>query len=117
MKRSLKISLITVLLSAIGCLTPCARAQALPGYTKLNAAALTATTYTDTTCADTTTCFYYVTAVNTFGESSPSAIITAVIPVTGTHTVSLSWTSTVGSYNIYRGATPLPPSAFTATVN
>src|ERR1700674_2346172 len=81
-------------------------AQAIPGYVQINTAPITVTTATTTQCAAGQKCFYYVTAVNSLGESVPSNIVNATIPATSTvHTVTLTWTASVGaaSYNVYQG--------------
>jgi hypothetical protein len=80
-------------------------AQADYGFTLL-ASGVMATTYTDGTCADATACFYEVTAVLGGVESSASNTAVAIIPASGTHTVTLSWTvpasgPTPTGYNVY----------------
>lgn len=93
-------------------------AQAIPGYTQISSGVL-ATTYADTTCADAQKCFYYVTAVDALGESAPSSTVNATVPAASTiHTVTLSWTASAGTgitYNVYKGAVPLPPQGLAAT--
>jgi hypothetical protein len=98
------------------------RGQVPSGYTKINTAPITGTTYTDSTCLDATNCTYVATAVNSSGvESQPSAASNvASIPTSGTHTVSLAWTASATpgvTYNLYRIESPLPPGAPTAAVN
>jgi hypothetical protein len=95
-----------------------ASAQTIAGYSPLNTSPIAGTTATDTACADSQKCFYYVTAVNAIGESAPSNIVSVIIPATGTHTVTVSWTASTGatSYNVYKGTAPLPPVA-TVTSN
>jgi hypothetical protein len=96
-----------------------ASAQAPAQFTKLvNVTALTAT---DTLCANLSTCFYVVTAVDAAGfESQPGTCDPTVpcvggteaiaqMPSSGTHSVAIKWTtqSTItASYNVYvhRGA-------------
>jgi fibronectin type 3 domain-containing protein len=106
-------------------------AQGAPaGFTKLTT--VTTTTYTDSTCANQTTCYYYVTAVDSAGHESAGAPCgttqlcfggnqaVAVMPSSGTHTVAVSWTAstTTGvSYNVYRAVGPLAPSSLGAVVN
>lgn len=103
---------IAVAIFSLALLTGSARAQStpIPGYTKL-VGGITATTYVDTTCADAQQCFYYVTAVDSLGESAPSAQVTATIPATSTvHTMTLTWVASATSgvtYNVYKGAVPL----------
>lgn len=108
-----------------------AKAQAIPvGFTKL--ANVSATTYTDATCPDLTTCYYIVTAVDSTGHESAGAACNtttlclggnqavAQMPSSGTHTVALSWTAstTTGvTYNVYSHIGPFPASNFSATVN
>lgn len=105
-------------------------AQASPGFSKIgNVSTLT---YTDAGCADQTTCYYQITAVDAAGhESQPAACainqlcfatnqLVAVMPSSGTHTVVLAWTAspTTGvTYNIYRAVGPLAAGGATATVN
>jgi hypothetical protein len=93
-------------------------AQAIPGYVQINTAPITVTTATTTQCAAGQHCFYYVTAVNSLGESVPSNIVNATVPATSTvHTVTLTWTASFGaaSYNVYQGSVPLPPVVSPAT--
>lgn len=107
-----------------------AQAQAASGFTKLTN--VSTTTYTDSTCANQTTCYYQVTAVDSLGHESPASLCgtsqlcfgtnqaVAVMPSSGTHTVSLSWTAsstTSVTYNVYRAIGPLAAGSLTATVN
>lgn len=99
------------------------------GFSKLQN--VTTTSYTDSTCPNATTCYYQVTAQDSFGfESGPATCgpsqlcingNTAVVqmPSSGTHTVTLNWTASTGatSYNVYRHLPPLGPIGFSATVN
>ena len=96
--------------------------QVPSGYTKINTAPITGTTFTDSTCTDATNCTYVATAVSVAGiESQPSAVSnTAVMPVTGTHTVTVTWNASPTpnvTYNLYRIESPIPPGAPTAVVN
>ena len=118
------ISIAVLLFCATGAL-----AQAPAGFTKL--ANVSAATYTDATCANQTTCYYVVTAVDATGhESPPSACgpavlcfggnqAVAVMPSSGTHTVLLTWTAspTAGvTYNVYEHTGPLTASNLNAVV-
>lgn len=100
------------------------------GFTVI--ASPTGTSYTDTTCPLQSSCYYQLTAVDSFGaESLPASCAatqlcvggnTAVaqMPSSGTHTVTVSWiasTSTVANYKVYRHIGPLPGSNVTTTVN
>lgn len=111
-------------------LAPALPAQIPAGFTKL--ANVSATTYTDATCPDLTTCYYIVTAVDSTGHESSGAGCSATalclggnqavaqMPSSGTHTVALSWTAstTTGvTYNVYSHVGPFPASALNATVN
>jgi len=82
---------------------------------------LAATTYTDTTVADGQVYGYTVVAVDPFGFSTCSNIVSGVtIPATGTHSVALAWTASTTSgvtYAVFRAQTPAPPTNATATVN
>jgi hypothetical protein len=96
--------------------------QVPSGYVKINSAPITGTTFTDSGCADATNCTYIATAVSVSGvESQPSSPSnTAVVPVTGTHTVAVSWVASPTAnvtYNLYRIESPVPPGAPTAVVN
>lgn len=105
------------------------RGQADTGYTKV-ATGITVTTYTDTTCPDAATCDYEVTAVDSGGnESTPATatgsttidFVAARIPVSGSHTVTLSWAAGSGdaAYNVYRRIIlpANPPTGLAAVVN
>lgn len=105
-------------------------AQAVPaGFAKVTN--VSTTTYTDAACADQTTCYYLVTAVDAGGHESPGAACStstlcfggnqaaAVMPSSGTHTVLLTWVasaSTGVTYNVYRAVGPLAASGLSATV-
>jgi len=127
MKHSLTILLLSLLAAT-------ASAQAAPaGFTKIASTAAGVVTYSDASCADQTTCYYYVTAVDPVtGHESPGAACSgtalcfggnqavAVMPSSGTHTVAVAWIAslTVGvTYNIYRAVGPLAGSGLSATVN
>ena len=97
-------------------------------FTPLATVSATASSYTDSTPVDGSTYTYIVTSVApacpaapVCGESPFSLQVIAVIPATGTHTVTLGWTPSgqtgVTGQNVYRFATPAPPSGATATVN
>ena len=80
---------------------PAARGQGLMRPLATN---VTSASYTATTCADGSTCYYAVTAVNSSGaESLPSNVAKAVMPTSGSHSVSLSWNTSAGanSYRVY----------------
>ena len=122
-----------LLLSAVVMLISVAQAQAAPpGFTKLTTTSATATSYTDAACANQTTCYYFLTAVDAAGHESPGAPCAgtqlcfagnqavAIMPSSGTHTVTLGWTastSTVTGYNVYKAVGPLAAGSLTATVN
>lgn len=123
--------LLFAVLLALG-LSSAASAQAPAGYTKLNTALITATTFTDSGCPNLTSCYYVVTAVDSLGlESQPASCSAsqlcvggnqalAQMPSSGTHTVMVAWvasTSTVSGYNVYVHRGPLPASSVTTTVN
>jgi len=105
-------------------------AQVPSGFIKL--ANVTALTYTDPGCANTTACYYIVTAVDASGFESPPWTCNLIqlcvggntafvqMPSSGTHTVVLAWTTTstlTVSYNVYVHRGALPPVNGTATVN
>lgn len=97
-------------------------AQATTGYTKINTTAVTATTFTTGTLTDGIAYNFEVTGVNSAGvESGPSNIVTAVIPASGTHTVTLSWTAGTNdaTFNVYdqQVAAANPPVALSYTIN
>jgi len=62
---------------------------------------------------------YQVTAVNNGVETGCSNYTLAVIPATGTHTVSLTWVDscTTCTYNLYRMVAPPVPVSVTGIVN
>lgn len=96
--------------------------QATTGYTKLNAAPITVTTFTTGTLTDGVAYNFEVTALNSAGiESGPSNIVTGVVPAAGTHTATVSWTVGVNdvTYNVYsqQVAAANPPGAAQVTVN
>jgi len=125
MKRLALIVGLSLLFVSLG------NAQAATGFTKVGNVSTLA--YTDATCPNQSTCYYQVTAVDANGfESGPAACAgspqlcvggneaVAVMPSSGTHTVSLGWTastSTGVTYNVYRHFRPLPASNLAATVN
>jgi hypothetical protein len=101
--------------------------QGPSGFTKI-ASNVQGLTYTDTTCADGTACTYAITSLNAAGESttfSPEAV--AVVPSTGTHTVTITWNAAVADathsaatgYNVYQGIVTKPnaPTSCNATTN
>lgn len=124
---------VVLLVSAILLLMTAAQAQGAPaGFTKLTTTSATAVSYTDSTCLNQTTCYYFVTAVDAAGHESPGALCSgtqtcfgtnqavATMPNSGTHTVVVGWTaspSTVTGYNVYRAVGPLAAGNVTATVN
>jgi hypothetical protein len=88
------------------------------GWT-LIASGLTAPTTTDATCVDGTTCYYAVAAVDQFGTAVDTTYVTAAIPATGTHTVTLTATASTTpgvTYSFFQGPPPLSPSALAAAV-
>lgn len=95
-------------------------AQIPNGFTKI-ATSINTVTYSDTTCPDKTTCYYYVTATDSTGaESKLSNEGTAVIPDTGTHTVTLNWTASASinvTYNVYQHIGPLAPTGLVVVTN
>lgn len=125
--RALLLSIAAVMLISV------AQAQAAPpGFVKLTTTAATATSYTDSTCANQTTCYYFLTAVDSAGHESPGAPCAgtqlcfggnqavAIMPSSGTHTVTLGWTastSTVVGYAVYKAVGPLAAGNFSAVVN
>jgi hypothetical protein len=102
-------------------------AQADPGYAKVGTVNGTTTTFTDTTVQDGLFYQYEVTAVNAVLESTAASDGVQSIPVTGTHTVKVTWVASTTdanhsaptSYNIYRGQVfaPNPPGAVSIIVN
>lgn len=103
------------------------------GFTKLSN--VSTPSYTDTTCANQTTCYYQVTTVDAQGFESvpascaPAALcvggnsVAAIMPSSGTHTVAVTWTPPavpVGvtvTYNVWRHSGPFSGSNVNATVN
>lgn len=96
-------------------------AQATTGYTKVNSAPITGTTFTSGTLVNGGFYNVEITAVNQAGESGPSTIVSGSVPPTGTHTFTVSWTPSSGatSYNVYDQlvAIPNPPGAPQLTIN
>lgn len=108
-------------------------AQASAGFIKINTANVTGTTFTDSGCQNQTTCYYQVTAADAQGHESPPAVCNtstlcfggnqavAVMPSSGVHTVTVSWTASTSTvvvgYNIYRAVGPLAPSGLGVVVN
>jgi hypothetical protein len=89
------------------------------GWTQLTSG-LATTTFTDTTCADASTCFYAVEAVDQFGASLDTTFVSVVIPTTGTHTVKVSWTASAtpgATYTLFQGPSPSPAAGLAAVVN
>lgn len=109
-----------------------ANAQAAsPGFTKI-ANVPTGTTYTDSTCANQTTCYYQVMAVDGSGHEAAPALCAsnglcfaqnqavATMPSSGTHTVVLNWVASTQAgvtYNVYRAVGPVAASSLAAVVN
>jgi hypothetical protein len=96
-------------------------AQATTGFTKINTSPVTTTTFTTGTLTDGVAVSFEVTAVNSAGESGPSNIVSGVVPATGTHTATLTWTASAGatSYNVYDQIVtiPNPPAALNLVIN
>lgn len=95
-----------------------AKAQSLTGYTII--ANVSGTTATDATCPDGNSCGYQVTAFDGSLESAPSNVVIALIPPTGSHSVTLTWTASPTSgvtYNVYRHVGPLAPTNLVKVVN
>ena len=126
--REMKLKIAVLALLVFGVVQ--SRAQAASGFTKL--ATVNTNTYTDSTCANQTTCYYQVTAVDSLGHESPATLCgssqlcfgtnqaVVTMPSSGTHTVSLSWTASTTTgvqYNVYRAVGPLSASNLSATVN
>jgi hypothetical protein len=113
------------LLALFAVLSLAARAQsASPGFTKI-ATVTSGTAYTDSTCANQTTCYYQITAVDASGHESPAGLCATTqacfatnqamvsMPSNGTHVVAVSWTAspaTGATYNVYKAVGPLPPT-------
>lgn len=108
----LKLTLAILLFALVGMgQVAAAQNQPLSAYTLLTAAPITATSYVDGTCPDGYTCYYVVTASNSFGASVPSNQVSGAIPATGTHTATLTWAAVTGAtgYSVYQGKAPAPP--------
>ena len=98
--------------------------QASAGYTKVGSVNFGTNTFTDSPVVDGQTYTYQVTAANSAGESTPLTSGPAVIPPTGTHTVTVAWTApttggTPTTYNVYRFLVqvPGPVGSLGVTVN
>jgi hypothetical protein len=86
----------------------------------LLASGITTTSYIDSTPTDGVTYGYVVTAVDMAGNSCSNVVTNALIPSTGVHTVSLSWTAstTAGvTYSVFRAQSPAPPASLVVTVD
>lgn len=97
-------------------------AQATTGYTKMNTSPIAGTTFTTPTLVDGVAYNFEVTALNSAGvESGPSNIVTGVVPATGTHTGTITWTAGTNdaTYNVYdqQVAAANPPVATSVTIN
>jgi hypothetical protein len=98
-------------------------AQATTGYTKLNTTPISGTTFTTGALVDGGVYNFEVTAQDAHGqESVPSNIVTGVVPATGTHTATVTWTASVTpgvTYNVYDQLVPIPnsPAATSVTIN
>jgi hypothetical protein len=97
-------------------------AQATSGYTKVNTAPISGTTFTSPTLTDGVAYNVEITALNSAGvESAPSNILTGVVPATGTHTFTVAWTAGTNdvTYNVYDQvvAAANPPVATSITIN
>ena len=90
-----------------------------PGAPTPIATGIVTLTYTDSAVSDGVTYHYGVTAVQDGIETSCSNVARAVIPATGTHTVSLSWQDSCPTctFNLYRIVESPAPINFTGTVN
>jgi hypothetical protein len=96
--------------------------QGSSGYTKVNTSIITASTFTTPTLTDGVAYNFEVTGVNSAGvESGPSNIVTAIVPATGTHTATITWTpgSNDVTFNVYAQvvASANPPSAVQVVIN
>lgn len=98
------------------------------GLTPIGNVGPSVATFTDTAPVDGVAYAYWITAqaapcpaAPTCGESGASNTVPALIPPTGTHTVTLSWTpstsSGVVSQNIYRVSAPLAPTGASGAIN
>lgn len=97
-------------------------AQATAGFTKLNSTPVTATSFTTGPLKDGVAYNFEVTGVNSAGiESTPSNIAMAIVPATGTHTATVTWTAGTNdaTYNVYDQeiAAAGPPGAVSVTIN
>lgn len=97
-------------------------AQATAGYTKVNATPIAGTSFTSGTLTNGVAYNVEVTALNSAGiESGPSNILTGIVPATGTHTFTITWTPGTGdvTYNVYDQvvASANPPVAGSLTIN
>lgn len=113
------VALVYILLFAGG-----GNAQGAPtGYTKLNTAPITGTTFNDSTCSTLgKVCSYVVSAVNNAGVEAfdPTPVtVTVTASATAPYSVTLNWnaSSTAGvTYNAY-GTSVNPPGGLAAVVN
>jgi hypothetical protein len=87
-----------------------------PGFTKL--ATQATPVFTDATCPDGATCNYFITSTNGAGESNPSNTVSAAIPPTGVHTVTINGVVVPGatSYTLYQSILSLPPTITSVVV-
>ena len=84
------------------------------------ASGLTVLTYVDSTCKDGTTCYYAVESADQFGVGLDTTYVTAAIPATGTHTVTLTWTASTTpnvTYTLFQGPPPVPAAGLAAVTN
>lgn len=117
--------LAAVLVCALGYRVDRLYAQATSGFTKINTAPVTGTTFTTGTLTDGTIYEFEVLSVDLAGRESPASnIATAVIPSTLTHTATLNWKPDAGNvgvitFNVYQRIVtiPNPPGAVSVTVN
>jgi len=88
-----------------------------PGFTKL--ATQATPVFTDATCPDGATCNYFITSTNAAGESTASNTVSAAIPPTGVHTVTINGVVVPGatSYTLYQSILSLPPTITSVVVN
>jgi hypothetical protein len=124
MKR-LYIIAALLFLAAIG---QCAAAQTTQAQCNTDTASpsvqlisgITTTSYTDSTPVDNTTYAYIVTANDFAGFACSNLVLNVTIPITGTHTVALSWVASTTSgvtYSVFRAQVPVAPTGLTVTVN
>jgi hypothetical protein len=97
-------------------------AQATAGFTKINTAPVTTASFTTGTLTDGVAYNFEVTGVNSAGvESTASNIATAIVPATGTHTATITWTpgANDATFNVYdqQVAAANPPGAVSVTIN